>query len=78
MSPGLAAQRVSYRDGRRRDLVRPGEVVEVTLGNLLTPNLFTRGHRVRIVISGSFMPHLSRNLQTGRLETESAETGRRR
>jgi hypothetical protein len=44
------------------------------LPNLRTGNLFARGHRVRIVLCGSFMPHFSRSLQTGESETRSAKT----
>ena len=38
----------------------------------MTGNLFRKGHRLRLVVSGAFFPHFSRNLQTGALETESA------
>jgi len=41
------------------------------LPNLRTGNYFGKGHRVRIILMGSFMPHFSRNLQTGESETES-------
>jgi len=40
---------------------------------LLTGNLFQRGHRVRLILATAFVPHFSRNLHTGALETESAE-----
>jgi predicted acyl esterase len=39
---------------------------------MLTGNTFKRGHRVRIQISATFFPYFSRNLQTGKSETESA------
>jgi predicted acyl esterase len=42
--------------------------------NLRTGNLFEKGHRVRLVLCGSFMPHFSRNLQTGLSEAASAAT----
>jgi predicted acyl esterase len=38
----------------------------------MTGNPFRKGHRIRLVVSGAFFPHFSRNLQTGALETESA------
>ena len=42
------------------------------LPNLRTGNLFAKGHRVRVVLCGSFMPAFSRNLQTGESEALSA------
>ena len=38
----------------------------------MTGNTFRKGHRLRLVVCGSFFPHFSRNLQTGELETVSA------
>lgn len=74
MSPGLDVERASYRSGRRREPLVPGHVYALRLENLITSNLFRRGHRVRVQISGAFAPHFSLNLQTGQLETESAES----
>lgn len=73
MSPGLDGLRLSYRDPGRRQLLEPGRVYPVTLPDLLTGNRFGAGHRIRVVIAPSFMPHYGRNLHTGLLETESAE-----
>lgn len=73
MSPGLDGLRLSYRDPARRRLLEPGRVYPATLPDLLTGNRFDAGHRIRVVIATSFMPHYGRNLHTGRLETESAE-----
>jgi putative CocE/NonD family hydrolase len=73
MSPGIDAVRVSYRDlSKGRQPLSPGEVYEVELGNLVTSNLFLRGHRVRVQISSTFFPNFSRNLHTGDLETVSS------
>jgi len=72
MSPGLDVLRASYRDGRRRRLLRPGRVYALPFANLMTGNLFRKGHRIRLVVCGAFFPHFSRNLQTGELETASA------
>jgi uncharacterized protein len=73
MSPGTDALRVSYRDlGKGRQLLTPGEIYEVELANLVTSNLFVRGHRIRVQISSSFFPNFSRNLHTGDLETTSS------
>ena len=72
MSPGLDVLRASYRDGKRRRLLRPGRVYPLSFENLMTGNLFRKGHRIRLVVCGAFFPHFSRNLQTGELETTSA------
>ncbi|HTR02676.1 MAG TPA: CocE/NonD family hydrolase C-terminal non-catalytic domain-containing protein, partial [Thermoanaerobaculia bacterium] len=52
----------------------PGEPVLLKLPNLRTGNLFGKGHRIRVVLCGSFMPHFSRNLQTGESETVSSKS----
>ena len=73
MSPGLDVVRASYRaGGRERELLKPGQVYALRYENLMTGNLFAKGHRLRLVVAGAFFPHFSRNLQTGALETESA------
>ncbi|PYQ07510.1 MAG: hypothetical protein DMF82_03735 [Acidobacteria bacterium] len=75
MSPGLDVMRASYRDGGpRRQLLEPGRVYALRFENLMTGNLFRQGHRLRLVVCGAFFPHFSRNLQTGALETVSAES----
>jgi putative CocE/NonD family hydrolase len=74
MSPGLDVLRASYREGGpERKLLGPGEIVALRYENLMTGNLFARGHRIRVVLCGAFFPHFSRNLQTGELETVSAK-----
>ena len=70
MSPGLDVRRLSTRPGAT-PLV-PGQPVKVELTDLITGNQFKRGHKLRVVFSTSFMPYFSRNLNTGRSETESA------
>ena len=73
MSPGLDVLRASYRDGGPvRKLLEPGVVYRLRLRNLMTGNRFLKGHRIRIAVMTSFMPHMSRNLHSGQLETESA------
>ncbi len=73
MSPGLDVLRASYRKGGKdRQLLRPGRVYALPFENLMTGNTFRKGHRLRLVVCGSFFPHFSRNLQTGALESESA------
>lgn len=74
MSPGLDVLRASYRNGSLKpELLEPGAIYKLTLDRLLTSNVFKKGHRLRVQISDAFMPHFSRNLQTG----ESEVTGSR-
>ncbi|HET9801768.1 MAG TPA: CocE/NonD family hydrolase C-terminal non-catalytic domain-containing protein, partial [Candidatus Acidoferrum sp.] len=75
MSPGLDVLRASYRNGTLKpELLEPGKVYKFTLDRLLTSNVFKKGHKLRIQISGAFMPHFSRNLQTGESEASSSQT----
>jgi len=75
MSPGLDVIRASYRGGGpERQLLEPGRVYALRFENLMTGNTFLEGHRLRIVVCGAFFPHFSRNLQTGALETVSAQS----
>jgi hypothetical protein len=74
MSPGLDVLRASYRDlARGRQWLDPGQIYELDLTNLITSNVFLKGHRIRVQISGSFYPNFSRNLQSGKSEVSSAE-----
>lgn len=73
MSPGLDVLRASYRDLKQgRQLLTPGQIYELHLKNLITSNVFLKGHRIRVQISGSFFPNFSRNLQSGESEATSA------
>ena len=73
MSPGLDVLRASYRDPKKgRQLLKPQQIYRLHLDNLITSNVFVRGHRIRVQISASFFPNFSRNLQTGELEASSA------
>ncbi len=74
-SPGTDVLRVSERDGGAGGKpLAAGEIAVLRLPNLRTGNLFAKGHRVRVVLCGSFMPHFSRNLQSGESEMRSAES----
>lgn len=74
MNPGLDVIRASYRDpAHGRTLLQPGRVYELRLDHLITSNVFKKGHRIRLQVSGSFFPNFSRNLQTGESERTSAE-----
>ncbi|HVO82234.1 MAG TPA: CocE/NonD family hydrolase [Terriglobales bacterium] len=73
MSPGLDVLRASYRDLKKgRQLLSPHQVYELHLNNLITSNVFQKGHRIRVQISATFFPNFSRNLQTGESEATSA------
>ena len=75
MNPGLDVLRASYRDPNKgRQLLRPNQIYELRLDHLITSNVFKKGHKIRVQVSGSFFPNFSRNLQTGKSEMTSAET----
>ena len=74
MSPGLDVLRASYRDGTAEPrLLEPGKIYRLDLNRMVTSNVFLKGHRIRVQISGAFYPHFSRNLQTGESEVASSE-----
>lgn len=73
MSPGVDVVRASYRDPvRGRRLLTPGEIVPIRIRGPVTSNLFRRGDRIRVQVSGSFFPNFSRNPQDGSWESTSA------
>ena len=73
MSSGLDVLRASYRNGGpSRELLSPDQVYELRLDQLFTGNSFLKGHRIRVCLMAAFMPHFSRNLQTGDLEMVSS------
>ncbi|MBI3404727.1 MAG: CocE/NonD family hydrolase [Acidobacteria bacterium] len=76
-SPGLDVVRASYANaganGQRR-LLQPGKVYKLEFKNLVTSNVFGKGHRIRIQVHTAFIPHFSRNLHTGELESVSSKT----
>ena len=75
MNAGIDVQRASYRDvGQGRQLLRPGQVYEVRVTGPVTANVFKKGHRIRVQVSGSFFPNFSRNLQSGEPESVSAHS----
>ena len=74
-SPGNDVIRASYRaPAAARQPVEPGRVYELRLGQALSAIRFGKGHRIRVQVSASLDPHLSRNLQTGASEVDSAES----
>jgi hypothetical protein len=47
MSPGLEVLRASYRNIERgRQLLNPDEIYELRLENLITSNVFHKGHLI--------------------------------
>lgn len=74
MSPGIDVQRASYREpGKGRRLLRPGRIYAIDLKGPVTSNVFKKGHRIRMQVSGTFFPLFSRNLQSGESEIVSAK-----
>jgi predicted acyl esterase len=57
MSSGLDVLRARYRNGPKEPVpLIPGAVYKVRLGDLITANTFKAGHRLRVVVSTSFVP----------------------
>jgi putative CocE/NonD family hydrolase len=75
MSPGIDVQRASYRDmAKGRRLLNPGQIYAIDLKGPVTGNVFKKGHRIRIQVSGAFFPFFSRNLQSGESENVAGRT----
>jgi putative CocE/NonD family hydrolase len=75
-SVGNGVVRASQQPGDCDDSPRPlepGRRYALTFSNGLAAIRFGRGHRIRVQISTSFDPHLSRNLQTGESEIVSSK-----
>ena len=61
-----SVQRMRYRNGyETAEMMRPGEVYEVTVELPPTSNLFVAGHRVRVDVSSSNFPRFEPNPNTG-------------
>jgi len=64
--PEAGFLRLRYRDGLDHQVpVTPGEVMKVRVGQMLTSNLFARGHRIRLQVTSSRAPHYDPNPNTG-------------
>jgi predicted acyl esterase len=75
LSPAAEMLRASYRDGGpAKKTIRPGEIVEMNMPNLVTGNRFAAGHKIRVFVSSSFYPAVSPNLQTGLNEAMESAT----
>jgi putative CocE/NonD family hydrolase len=58
--------RVRYRQGYdKKSLMKPNEVYEIHLTNMVTGAYFPTGHRVRIDVTSSNFPAMERNLNRG-------------
>jgi uncharacterized protein len=59
-------QRARYRKSfEKPEMLKPGEIAEVTVSAFPTSNLFKRGHKIRLDISSSNFPHFDVNPNTG-------------
>ena len=65
--------RMRYRNGfEKQELMKPGEVYKIRIGQMYTSNLFKKGHRIRFLITSSKAPHYDPNPNTGtEIATES-------
>ena len=55
-----------YRNGfAKQELMKPGEVYKIRIGQVYTSNLFKKGHRIQIYITSSKAPHYDPNPNTG-------------
>ena len=65
--------RMRYRNGfTKQELMEPGKIYQIRIGDLYTSNLFKKGHRIRLQIASSKAPHYDPNPNTGtEIATES-------
>lgn len=58
--------RVRYRNSESRpELLQPDTPTEIVIGNMVTSNLFRKGHRIRVSVTSSRFPVFDRNPNTG-------------
>ena len=58
--------RMRYRNGLgKQELMKPGAVYKIRIGNVYTSNLFKKGHSIRLSVSSSIAPHYDPNPNTG-------------
>jgi uncharacterized protein len=63
--------RVSFRDGRTRQAVTPGELLRIEVDLWSTAMLFKAGHRLRVLVTSSDFPRYDRNPNTFELAHEA-------
>lgn len=59
--------RLSFRDGRTRQSVTPGERLKIDVDLWSTAMVFKAGHRLRVLVTSSDFPRYDRNPNTGEL-----------
>ncbi len=58
--------RMRYRNGfEKQELMTPGQVYKIRIGQVYTANLFKKGHRIRVTVTSSKAPHYDPNPNTG-------------
>lgn len=58
--------RMRYRNGfEKQELMKPGDVYKIRIGQVYTSNLFKKGHRIQIYITSSKAGHYDVNPNTG-------------
>lgn len=63
--------RMRYRSGFEfQELLKPGEVYKIRIGQVYTANVFKKGHRIRLSITSSKAPHYDPNPNTGKVISE--------
>ena len=65
-APDAGYLRLRYRQGLDHQvLLEPERVVRVRIGDMLTANVFKKGHRIRLQITSSRAPHFDPNPNNG-------------
>lgn len=58
--------RMRYRNSlSKQELMKPGEIYKIRIGNVYTANLFKKGHSIRVYVTSSKAPHYDPNPNTG-------------
>jgi putative CocE/NonD family hydrolase len=58
--------RMRFRNGfEKQELMEPGNIYKIRIDDLITSNLFKKGHRIRLQIRSSMTPHYDPNTNTG-------------
>lgn len=66
--------RMRYRNGfEKQELMKPGEVYKIRIGQVYTANRFKKGHRIRLTITSSKAPHYDPNPNTGTVIAEEKQ-----
>ncbi len=59
-------QRARYRQGYDKEVfMEKGKVYQLEVSPMSTSNVFSAGHRIRVEVTSSNFPRVSRNLNTG-------------